>query len=170
MNGCNLLACCNNDPTVPPLNTQTKKYLPSVKAGIIGSKFVPKIPALASIMHQNAFFSQVIHIPIPLIKSAYSFYNRATDSDKAAAVRILELLTFFSYILITACSQTIFQDRRERVRYIGKYSQVSKYKHVHAICVWAREKPHSNSEEFRLHHMKDLTDNPESKCKVSKHF
>lgn len=76
-----------------------------------------------SSMHQNVSFSQVI-ILTPLIKSASSFYNRATDSDKAAAVRILELLKFFSYILITACSQIIFQDRRERVRYTGKYSQV----------------------------------------------
>lgn len=95
-----------NDRTVLPLNTQTKIYLPHGKAGIIWSKVVPKIPALASIMHQ---------LLTPLIKSAYSFYNRATDSDKAAAARTLEL-NFFSYILKSACSQIIFQDRRERVR------------------------------------------------------
>lgn len=70
-------------------------HSPGVKAGIIWSKVVPKIPELAAIMHQKASFSQVILLPTPLIKSAYSFYNRTTDSDKVAAVRITELLKIF---------------------------------------------------------------------------
>lgn len=84
----------NSDPTVAPLNTQTV-HSPGVKAGIIWSKVVPKIPELAAIMHQKASFSQVILLPTPLIKSAYSFYNRTTDSDKVAAVKIIELLKSF---------------------------------------------------------------------------
>lgn len=110
----------NNDPTLLPLNTQTTMHPPSVKAGIIWSKVVQKIPALASIMHQNASSSQVILLPTPLIKSAFWFYNKSTDSDKAAALRTLELIKKFLYMLITAHSQVTFQDRWERVRYIGK--------------------------------------------------
>lgn len=75
-----------------------------IVAAIPRSKVLSKIPALASIMHQNTSFSQVILLPTPLIKSDYSFYNRAADSDKTP-VRILEFFKFFWYILITACSQ-----------------------------------------------------------------